>query len=135
MIKLKIPLNWRGGLLPPGTVIGLGDLEEKLIASGAAERYEPGIKKAEPKSSLDLFASETTRNDDTEMNTPPVKEPDLESVLEILQTRTKAELLEYVEEAEIEGISDKNKKNEIIAALIDALNNGLVLDLDAKDAD
>lgn len=41
MIKLKNALNHKGGLLPAGTVIGLGEMEETLITNGAAEKYDP----------------------------------------------------------------------------------------------
>ena len=123
MIKLKKPLNYRGGILEAGTIVSLGDLEEKLVANGVAEKYTPVSEQPEPVIEQTLNVSE-----------PPA--PNLNpSLEEILQAKTKAELLEYVEQAGIDGISDKNKKEEIIAALVDAVNNGLVLDLDAKDAD
>lgn len=44
MIKLSEPFNWKGGILEAGTEIGLGEIEDKLIASGAAERCTPGKK-------------------------------------------------------------------------------------------
>lgn len=41
MIKLLKSLNHRGQILPEGTIIGLGNMEEKLIASKSAVKYEP----------------------------------------------------------------------------------------------
>lgn len=116
MIKLNKPFNYKGGILEAGTIVTLGELEERLIANGVAEKYAPISEQPE----LDIDRTLDGIN-------PPLEE--------ILQAKTKAELLEYVEQAGIDGISDKNKKEEIIAALVDAVNNGLVLDLDAKDAD
>lgn len=123
MIKLKKPFNYKGGILEAGTIVTLGELEERLIANGVAEKYAPISEQPE----LDI-----DRTLDGIKPPGPSLNPSLE---EILQAKTKAELLEYVEQAGIDGISDKNKKEEIIAALIDAFKNGLVLDLDAKDAD
>ena len=116
MIILKAPLNYKGGILEAGTIIGLGTLEEKLIASGAAEKYDP-LANPEP----EVGQSQGQASD---------PEPTLE---EVLQTKTKAELLVFIGQAEIEDITDKNKKEEIIAALIEAVNNGFDLQLDTGE--
>ncbi len=107
MIKLLAPFNYKGGIIAAGTTIGLGDLEAKLIAGGAAEEFNPVKEPAKPD-----------------------PEPTLEETLEPM---TKAELLEYIKQAGIEDITDKNKKEEIIAALLNAVDNGFELKLDTGE--
>ncbi len=102
MIKLKKPLNHRGLLCKPGESVTLPpDIEAKMVENGSAERCIPEIQEVEPSPTFE----------------------------ELLQTKTKAELLEYVEQAEIEDITGQSKKEEIITALIEAVNDGFELQL------
>lgn len=55
MIRLRKPFNWKGDLLPAGTEIGLGELEEKLIKSGAAEKVSSQEKKSSERPSKEDF--------------------------------------------------------------------------------
>lgn len=48
MIKLTKPYNRHGGILEPGTVINLGELEQAFIDSGAAEKYPPEVNQDPP---------------------------------------------------------------------------------------
>ncbi|QNU67258.1 hypothetical protein EHE19_001560 [Ruminiclostridium herbifermentans] len=41
MIKLLNPINLKGDILEAGAVLNLGDLEEKIIQNGNAEKYIP----------------------------------------------------------------------------------------------
>lgn len=47
MIKLIKSFNHKGTILEAGAVIGLGEMEDTLIKSGAAERYNPQQEKEE----------------------------------------------------------------------------------------
>lgn len=116
MVKLKKPLNYKGGILEAGMIVSLGEIEGKLIANGAAERYVPASEEPKPDLKQDLKQDPK----------PPLEE--------VLQAKTKAELLDLAEQAQIE-VSDKSKKDDIIQALIDAVSNGFELNLDAKDAE
>jgi hypothetical protein len=135
MIRLKTALNYKGGLLLPGTVIGLGDLEEKLITNGAAEKYELSNEGTKPNPETNLSEEKVTRNEVADENEPSIEKSEHEPVLDVLQTKTKAELLAYINQANIAEITAKNKKEEILKALIDAVNNGFNLKLDTGDAD
>ena len=107
MIRLLKPLNHNGLLLEAGSTLTLGEREEKLIATGAAEKYE---LQAEP---------EQTSEKPVKKKEETIKAPLEAALLE----KSKPELMVYAEQAELERSARKTKK-EIIAALID---NGIEL--------
>lgn len=50
MIRLKRPLNYRGGIIAPGEVVSYlpADLQEKLLKTGAAEKVAAEEKEEKP---------------------------------------------------------------------------------------
>lgn len=92
MIKLKAPLNYRGVLIEKDSIIGYlpVELQEKLIKSGAAERFIPKVAKEEKS----------------------VDEKPIDKM-------TKSELLEFATKLGIQDVSEQNTKAEIIKAIAD----------------
>lgn len=94
ILKAKIPILIHGQTVEIGETFSCTEVfAEKLIASKSAETMEVVEKTIEGKP----FSDRQTE----------------------LETLSKAELLNYITAQNIEGLSDKNKKDELIAAILE----------------
>lgn len=99
MIKLLKPFNWKGDILEAGTQIGLGDIEDKLIASGAAERCTPGH--------LDAYEKAQNLIEDLRKE---IAEKD--SIIADLQKPAEVENADQIQEEEPEKIEEATKEDK-----------------------
>lgn len=91
MIKLKSPLNYRGVIIEAGQIISYLPIEQqkKLVENGAAE-----------------FVNVNQSDDVEKKNEKP------------LEDMTKAELLEYAKTLQLEKVTDKMSKAEILEQIM-----------------
>lgn len=119
MIKLKEPFNWKGEILEVGTVIGLGELEEKMIASGAAERYTPDQAEKQGPSEEDfrglLDAYEKSQEAIADLRKEIAERDEVIADLQKPVETAKAEVQEVQEENEPVKVEEAPKEAEPLA--------------------